>query len=151
MRETWVQSLGWEDSSGGGHGNPLQYSCLENPHGQRSLAGYSPWGRREWDMIERLSTAQHSCYLSSSICQWASDPGSARFLTSLGLCCLICRGRVVISPQKPVVEIKHINPCQAQGLAQSPLSTPWLLGLLLHKEDSTIIPTFQVSSLSTGI
>ena len=32
-------------SSGGGHGNPLQYSCLENPHGQRRLAGYSPWGR----------------------------------------------------------------------------------------------------------
>ena len=33
-------------SPGGGHGNPLQYSCLENPHGQRSLGGYSPWGRR---------------------------------------------------------------------------------------------------------
>ena len=31
---------------GGGHGNPLQYSCLENPHWQRSLAGYSPWGRK---------------------------------------------------------------------------------------------------------
>ena len=30
-------------SSGGGHGNPLKYSCLENPHGQRrSLAGYHP-------------------------------------------------------------------------------------------------------------
>ena len=29
---------------GGGHGNPLQYSCLENPCGQRSLVGYSPWG-----------------------------------------------------------------------------------------------------------
>ena len=28
---------GWERSSGGGYGNPLQYSCLENPHGQRSL------------------------------------------------------------------------------------------------------------------
>ena len=28
-------------SSGGGHGNPLQYSCLENPHGQRSLGGHS--------------------------------------------------------------------------------------------------------------
>ena len=26
------------------HGNPLQYSCLENPDGQRSLAGYSAWG-----------------------------------------------------------------------------------------------------------
>ena len=29
-------------SPGGGHGNPFQYSCLENPHGQRSLKGYSP-------------------------------------------------------------------------------------------------------------
>ena len=29
-------------SPGGRHGNPLQYSCLENPHGQRSLMGYSP-------------------------------------------------------------------------------------------------------------
>ena len=29
-------------SPGGGHGNPLQYFCLENPHGQRSLMGYSP-------------------------------------------------------------------------------------------------------------
>ena len=35
-----------------GHGNPLQYSCLENSHGQRSLAGYSPQGRKESDMIE---------------------------------------------------------------------------------------------------
>ena len=31
-------------SPGGGHGNPRQYSCLQNPHGQRSLVGYSPWG-----------------------------------------------------------------------------------------------------------
>ena len=29
-------------SPGGGHDNPLQYSCLENNHGQRSHAGYSP-------------------------------------------------------------------------------------------------------------
>ena len=45
-------------SPGGGHGNPLQYSCLENPHGQRSLAGCSPWGHKELHMTERLSTAQ---------------------------------------------------------------------------------------------
>ena len=32
---------------GVGNGNPLQYSCLEDPHGHRSLAGYSPWGRKE--------------------------------------------------------------------------------------------------------
>ena len=39
-------------SPGEGHGNPLQYSCLENPHGQRSLAGYSPYGCRESDTTQ---------------------------------------------------------------------------------------------------
>ena len=39
-------------SPGGGHGNPFRCSCLENPHGQRSLAGYSPQGRKELDMTE---------------------------------------------------------------------------------------------------
>ena len=39
-------------SLGGGRGNPLQYSCLENPYGQKSLAGYSPWGRKELDITE---------------------------------------------------------------------------------------------------
>ena len=39
-----------------GHGNPLQYSCLENPHGQRSQVGYSPWGPKELDMIEHAHT-----------------------------------------------------------------------------------------------
>ena len=46
--------------SGGGHGDPLQYFCLENPHGQRSLVGSSPWGRKELDTTGRPSTAQHS-------------------------------------------------------------------------------------------
>ena len=44
MRETWVQFLDWEDSPGGGNGNLLQCSCLENPCDQRSLAGYGLWG-----------------------------------------------------------------------------------------------------------
>ena len=35
-----------------GSGSLLQYSCLENPHGQRSLAGYSPWSCKESDMTE---------------------------------------------------------------------------------------------------
>ena len=47
-------------SPGGGHGSLLQYSCLENPHGQRSLVGYSPWGCKESDMTEQLSTAYSS-------------------------------------------------------------------------------------------
>ena len=44
-------------SPGGGHGNPLQYSCLENPHGQRSLVGCSPCGCKESDTTERPSAA----------------------------------------------------------------------------------------------
>ena len=43
-------------SPGGGHGNPLQYSCLKNPHGQSRLAGYSPWGHKESDMHLRIYT-----------------------------------------------------------------------------------------------
>ena len=39
-------------SLGGDHGNPFQYSCLENPYGQRSLVGYSPWGHKESDTTE---------------------------------------------------------------------------------------------------
>ena len=40
----------------GDHGNPLQYPCLENPHGW-SLVGYSLWGHRESD---RHNSVQHS-------------------------------------------------------------------------------------------
>ena len=43
---------------GGGHSTPLRYSCLKNPHGQRSLAGCGPWTCKESDMTERLSRAQ---------------------------------------------------------------------------------------------
>ena len=49
-----------ERSPGGGHGNPLQYCCLENPPGQRSLAGYSLWGHKELDTAERISTVHIS-------------------------------------------------------------------------------------------
>ena len=52
--DPWVGKIPWRRA-----GNPLLYSCLDNPHGQRSLEGYSPWGRKEFDMTEQLSTAQH--------------------------------------------------------------------------------------------
>ena len=59
LRENWVRSIpGLGRSHGGRHGNPLQYSYLENPHGQRSLVGCSPWGCKKSDTTERLSTAQ---------------------------------------------------------------------------------------------
>ena len=49
---------GLRRSSGGGHGNPLQYSCLEGLHGQRNLVGYSPWGHKESDTTEQLSMSR---------------------------------------------------------------------------------------------
>ena len=38
---------------GGGHGNPLQYSCLENPCTEES-GGHSPWGRKKSEVTEQL-------------------------------------------------------------------------------------------------
>ena len=67
-------------SPGGGHGNPLQYSCLENP-GQRSLAGYSPWGRKELDMTEWLSRAQYS--LKSHCCLPGVSVSFSKFILCL--------------------------------------------------------------------
>ena len=46
-------------SPGGGDGNPLHYSCLEDPHGQRSPVDDSPWGDKGLDMTEQVST-QHT-------------------------------------------------------------------------------------------
>ena len=52
MRETRVPSLGWED--------PLEKEMATHSkfHGQRSLAGCSPWGHKESDTAEILSTAE---------------------------------------------------------------------------------------------
>jgi len=58
-------------SAGGGHGNPLQYYCLENLHGQRNLVGYSPGGLKELDMLEWLNTSTRK--------------GQKHFLVMLGL------------------------------------------------------------------
>ena len=38
---------------------PSSNSCFKKTYGQRNLAGYSPWGHKELDTTERLSTAQH--------------------------------------------------------------------------------------------
>ena len=50
--EPWVGKITWRR-----HGNPLQYTCLENPIDRRSLGGYSPWGSKESDTTERLTRA----------------------------------------------------------------------------------------------
>ena len=80
MLETWVRSLDWEDSPGGGHGKPLQYSCLENPRAHRSLAGYSPWGLKELDTTEQLST-QHYVLKTEKTITFSPHSGSSFLLT----------------------------------------------------------------------
>ena len=72
LPETFVRSLGWEDPLEEGMAMPLQYSCIENPHGQRSLAGYRSWGRKESDMTEWLSTQIVGKYVKRN-CLWKEE------------------------------------------------------------------------------
>ena len=67
IRETWVSSLGWEDPLEEGMAT---HSCLENPHGQRSLEGYSPWGHKESDTTERLSIHTYCFSRFTWICKY---------------------------------------------------------------------------------
>ena len=59
MQEIQVQSLGWEPSLRRKWLPPSV--CLPGEfHEQRRMAGYSPWGRQESDMTERLPQRQHN-------------------------------------------------------------------------------------------
>ena len=54
MQETWVRSLGREDSPGEGKWQLTPVLLPGEPHGGRSLVGYSPWGHKESDTTEQL-------------------------------------------------------------------------------------------------
>ena len=56
MLDTWVPSLGWEDPLEKGKATHSSVLAWKNPHGQRSLVGYSPWGCKESDTTERQIT-----------------------------------------------------------------------------------------------
>ena len=64
MQETWVQSLSQEDpleKEMATHSSTLAWKIPqteETPHGQRSLAGYRPWGHKEQDMTEQVTPSQ---------------------------------------------------------------------------------------------
>ena len=59
-------------SPGRGNSNPLQYSCLENPHGQRTLAGYSLLGHIDSDMTE---VTYHAILSTSIYLALRKEPG----------------------------------------------------------------------------
>ena len=62
----FIRGLG--RSPGGRYGNPLQYSRLENPHGQRNLVGYSPQGHKEPDTAEQLGTEHSTALIREKKC-----------------------------------------------------------------------------------
>ena len=65
-------------SPGGGHGNPFQCPCLENPRDRGdSQVSYSPWGRRELDMTEMT---QHACRHSIFLFTTSGNSTPAGFL-----------------------------------------------------------------------
>ena len=74
MQETWVQFLGWEDLLEKGMGTHTSFIAMGESHGQRSLAGYSPWGHKELDMTERLTLSLS--FHGPRAGRWGQNPGT---------------------------------------------------------------------------
>ena len=98
-------------SPAGEHGNPLQYSCLENPHGQRRRAGCSPWGCR----VEQDGATKHKVPSKARVqalhltCRH-SNAGSPISCATLGLSFLIWKvGIMMAPPHRMVARKKRFN------------------------------------------
>ena len=93
---------GLRRSPGGGHGSPLQYSCRENPPGQGSLAGYSPWDCTASDTIAWVSTAQDFSPLP-----YSGETESPRFV--LQFPCFSCRASLHPKTLVPFCRTKYFE------------------------------------------
>ena len=69
---------------------PTQYSCLENPHGQRSLVGYSPWDHKESDTIEHLPGSSVCGIPQARILEWVAMPSSRGTSQPRAQTCISC-------------------------------------------------------------
>ena len=75
----WIP--GWGRAPGGGHGNPLQYSCLENPTHKGAWRATAHGATR----LRHNLTGEHTCVLAESLQSWPtlcdptrhSPPGSS--------------------------------------------------------------------------
>ena len=92
---------GLERSSGEGNGNPLQYSCLENPMDGGAWRATAPWGRKESDTTEHLHFHfhTHADLLLKNYSEWYTEEKEAMGENSLGRTNLIwmegSSGRVI--------------------------------------------------------
>ena len=125
---------------GGGHGNPVQYSCLQNPHGQRSLVGYSPWGCKKLDTTKAAE-------LSSLFFFFFYTPLLNKMMTRRGPSCFWkmvvtselggSTGRKVSLNPRPVDSPCHSSPlclqvrvrCRDQALRQ--LQLCWVTNMMV--------------------
>ena len=113
-------------NTGEGNGNPLQYSCLENPHGQRILAGYSLWDRRESDTTKRLThTQMHNIELTiltifKCTIQWPSVPSWPNAITT-HLQSSVHLHKLQLHPHETV----NSQPLRPQPLATTLLLSRW--------------------------
>ena len=95
MQETQVQSLGWEDSPEVGNGNPLQYSCLENPMDRGAWwAIYTSWGNKESDMAKRLTATEQAHIFQNQLFQILPRKIEKKKKKPAGTA-LICRFKVI--------------------------------------------------------
>ena len=102
---------------GGGHSNPLQHSCLENPHGQRSLVGYSPLVSQR---VGHDWATEHACRVTLMFNLWgvAILPSRAAWKSFL----LVCIPLISSSPWFSVSSI-----CWRLGnFHLQPRACPWL-------------------------
>ena len=103
-----------------GHGSPLQYSCLENPHGQRSLVGNSLWDHKELDTTKWLSTYIHT-HTHPNMFHRLWNFKMYSFLMALGLCCCVqafssCSKQGLLSCGAQASYCNGFSCCQAWAL-----------------------------------
>ena len=71
-------------SPGGGHSNPLQYSCLENRMVRKAWWAVVQWVAKSWTQLKRLSTQAHTNHLVVSDSSWPHGLQLTRFLCPWG-------------------------------------------------------------------
>ena len=78
MQEIWAQSLGWERSPGEREWLSTSVFLPREFHGQKSLAGYNPWGCKELDTTEQLTfTFFHCSWVSQVVLVVKNLPANA--------------------------------------------------------------------------
>ena len=100
--------------------NPLQYSHLENPHGQRTLAGYSAWDCKELDTIEQTKQTQVIPGLSSRCSIVAScSPSISRMVGYVCQCHPLSLSHTLLPSLRPQVCSLHLYPYSCLQIGSS--------------------------------